>query len=124
MSGEQQLSVAVVKNMFQQNLRQLIQSILEEYHFEESFREKWRQEESLVSLISSAASSTELKDRALEYMQGFQEAALRAGAQNPLIEALNYIDQHLDGKLTLPELAQMSCMSVPSFARNSKNRRR
>mgnify|MGYP002579928866 FL=1 len=39
-SGEQQLSVAVVKNMFQQNLRQLIQSILEEYHFEESFREK------------------------------------------------------------------------------------
>lgn len=63
--------------MFQQNLRQLIQSILEEYHFEESFREKWRQEESLVSLISSAASSTELKDRALEYMQGFQEAALQ-----------------------------------------------
>lgn len=43
-------------------------------------------------------------------MKEFQEAALRAGAQNPLIEALNYIDQHLDGKLTLPELAQMSCM--------------
>ena len=119
-SGEQQLSVAVVKNMFQQNLRQLIQSILEEYHFEESFREKWRQEESLVSLISSAASSTELKDRALEYMQGFQEAALRAGAQNPLMEVLNYIDQHLDGKLTLPELAQMSCMSVPSFCKKFK----
>ena len=108
------------KNMFQQNLRQLIQSILEEYHFEESFREKWRQEESLVSLISSAASSTELKDRALEYMQGFQEAALRAGAQNPLMEVLNYIDQHLDGKLTLPELAQMSCMSVPSFCKKFK----
>ena len=119
-SGEQQLSVAVVKNMFQQNLRQLIQSILEEYHFEESFREKWRQEESLVSLISSAASSTELKDRALEYMQGFQEAALRAGAQNPLMEVLNYIDQHLDGKLTLPELAQMSCMSEPSFCKKFK----
>lgn len=65
-----------------------------------AFSEKWRQEESLVSLISSAASSTELKDRALEYMQGFQEAALRAGAQNPLMEVLNYIDQHLDGKLT------------------------
>ena len=106
--------------MFQQNLRQLIQSILEEYHFEESFREKWRQEESLVSLISSAASSTELKDRALEYMQGFQEAALRAGAQNPLMEVLNYIDQHLDGKLTLPKLAQMSCMSVPSFCKKFK----
>ena len=88
--------------------------------FEESFREKWRQEESLVSLISSAASSTELKDRALEYMQGFQEAALRAGAQNPLMEVLNYIDQHLDGKLTLPELAQMSCMSVPSFCKKFK----
>ena len=119
-SGEQQLSVAVVKNMFQQNLRQLIHSILEEYHFEGGFREKWRQDDRLVSLISSAVSSAELKSRALEYMKEFQEAALRAGAQNPLIEALNYIDQHLDGKLTLPELAQMSCMSVPSFCKKFK----
>ena len=50
-SGEQQLSVAVVKNMFQQNLRQLIQSILEEYHFEESFREKWRQDARALFLL-------------------------------------------------------------------------
>ena len=119
-SGEQQLSVAVVKNMLQQNIRQLIHSILEEYHFEENFRETWRQAESLAALTSSAASSTELKDRALEYMKGFREAALRAGVQNPLMEVLNYIDQHLDGKLTLPELAQMSCMSVPSFCKKFK----
>lgn len=119
-SGEQQLSVAVVKNMFQQNLRQLIHSILEEYHFEEGFREKWRQDDCLVSLISSAVSSAELKSRALEYMKEFQGAALRAGAQNPLMGVLNYIDQHLDGKLTLPELAQMSCMSVPSFCKKFK----
>lgn len=119
-SGEQQLSVAVVKNMFQQNLRQLIHSILEEYHFEGGFREKWRQDDRLVSLISSAVSSAELKSKALEYMKEFQEAALRAGAQNPLMEVLNYIDQHLDGKLTLPELAQMSCMSVPSFCKKFK----
>ena len=78
--------------------------------------------QSLVSLISSAARQcTELKDRALEYMQGFQE--LRRCVQehrNPLMEVLNYIDQHLDGKLTLPELAQMSCMSVPSFCKKFK----
>lgn len=119
-SGEQQLPVAVVKNMFQQNIRQLVHSILEEYHFEESFREKWRQDARPVSFVSSATGSRELKKEAMEYMKEFQEAALRAGAQNPLIEALNYIDQHLDGKLTLPELAQMSCMSVPSFCKKFK----
>ena len=119
-SGEQQQPVAVVKNMFQQNIRQLVHSILEEYHFEESFREKWRQDARPVSFVSSATGSRELKKEAMEYMKEFQEAALRAGAQNPLIEALNYIDQHLDGKLTLPELAQMSCMSVPSFCKKFK----
>ena len=119
-SGEQQLPVAVVKNMFQQNIRQLVHSILEEYHFEESFREKWRQDARPVSFVSSATGSRELKKEAMEYMKEFQEAALRAGAQNPLIEALNYIDQHLDGKLTLPELAQLSCMSVPSFCKKFK----
>ena len=34
--------------------------------------------------------------------------------------AVRNIDQHLDGKLTLPELAQMSCMSVPSFCKKFK----
>ena len=106
--------------MFQQNIRQLVHSILEEYHFEESFREKWRQDARPVSFVSSATGSRELKKEAMEYMKEFQEAALRAGAQNPLIEALNYIDQHLDGKLTLPELAQLSCMSVPSFCKKFK----
>ncbi|MFQ9153095.1 MAG: hypothetical protein ACLR6B_18200 [Blautia sp.] len=123
LSGEQQLSVTVVKNIFLQNMRQMMHYILSGYHFEERFREKWRQDTELIAFISSAASSVELKDRAVEYMKGFQAAAFRAGVQNPLIEVLNYIDRHLDGKLTLPELAQLSCMSVPSFCKNSKSRR-
>lgn len=119
-NGEQQQSVAVVKSMFLQNIRQMIHYILEEYHFEDSFREKWRQDDRPASFSSLAASSTELENRAAEYMKEFREAVLRAGVQNPLIEVLNYIDQHLDGKLTLPELAQMSCMSVPSFCKKFK----
>ncbi|MCI5860062.1 MAG: response regulator [Blautia sp.] len=120
LSGEQQLSVTVVKNIFFQNMRQMMHYILSGYHFEEHFREKWRQDTELIAFISSAASSVELKDRAVEYMKGFQAAAFRAGVQNPLIEVLNYIDRHLDGKLTLLELAQLSCMSVPSFCKKFK----
>ena len=120
LSGEQQLSVTVVKNIFLQNMRQTMHYILSGYHFEEHFREKWRQDTELIAFISSAASSVELKDRAVEYMKEFQAAAFRAGVQNPLIEVLNYIDRHLDGKLTLPELAQLSCMSVPSFCKKFK----
>ena len=41
--------------------------------------------------------------------------------ENPLIEVLNYIDENLNGKLTLPELAQLGCMSVPCFCKKFKD---
>lgn len=119
-AGAQQLSVTVAKNMLLQNIRQMVYYILSEYHFTDKFREKWSQMPELFADIGAAGSGKELKEKILKNIGNFRAAALGEGVGNPLMEVLNYIDENLDGKLTLPELAQMGCMSVPSFCKKFK----
>ena len=67
-----------------------------------------------------AKNSRDLKKKVIKNIEKFRKAALNEGTENPLIEVLNYIDENLNGKITLPELAQMGCMSIPSFCKKFK----
>lgn len=119
-AGAQQLSVTVAKNMLLQNIQQMVHYILSEYHFTDKFQEKWSQMPELFADIGGAGSSKELKEKVLQNIENFRAAALGEGVGNPLMEVMNYIDENLNGKLTLPELAQRGCMSVPSFCKKFK----
>lgn len=116
----QQLSVFAAKNMLLQNIQQMLHYIMSEYHFSEKFQKKWSQMPELFSEIGAAKNSRDLKKRVLKNIEKFRNEALDEGTQNPLIQVMNYIDENLNGKLTLPELAQMGCMSVPCFCKKFK----
>ena len=120
-AGMQQISVTAAKNMLLQNIQQMIHYILSEYHFTEKFKENWSQIPELYSDIGAASNSRNLKEKVLKNIEKFRSAALSERIENPLIEVLNYIDENLNGKLTLPELAQLGCMSVPCFCKKFKD---
>lgn len=116
----QYISSSAVKQMLVQNLKQLNMQIMTEYHFNEEFQAKRNIEMNLIAKFTIAKNSQELTDLTLQYMIDFQKDALLESVHNPLSEVLKYIEQHLEEKLTLPELADMSYMSVPSFCKRFK----
>lgn len=116
----QYLSSSAAKQMLVQNLKQLHTQIMTEYHFSEEFQTKWNIETHLMGQITVAKNSHELINHTLQYMSDFQKDALLESEQNPLLEVMKYIELHLEEKLTLPELADMGYMSVPSFCKRFK----
>lgn len=116
----QQLSIFATKNMLLQNIQQMLHCIMTEYRFSEKFQKRWGQIPELFSDIGTARNSRDLKAKVLKIIEKFRNAALDESIQNPLIQVINYIDENLNEKLTLPELAQMSCMSVPCFCKKFK----
>ena len=61
-----------------------------------------------------------LKQVLKKQAEEFQKEAQRESIQNPMQEMFDYIEQHLEEKLALSELADMSCMSIPSFCKKFK----
>ena len=119
-AAEQQISVTVAKNMLAQNIRQLLRHVLSEYGFREAFCEKWIAEMSCVSAITSSKSCLELKKTLTEHISCFWKEALAEIQRSPLKEVMNYIETHLEEKLLVPDLANVACMSVPSFCKKFK----
>ena len=116
----QQIRIAVAKNMLIQNVKQMIHYIFSEYNFCAAFCEKWNSEVMFVTDITAAKSSLELRKKLVRDMEVFHREALRENMENPLGKVLNFIDRHLEEKIALPELADMGCMSVPSFCKKFK----
>lgn len=119
---KQCLAVDAAKQMLIQNIKQLTTHIMENYGFSDSFQEKWSNDIWFISEITVARNISELKNVLKKQVEEFQQEAQRESIQNPMLEVLNYIEQHLEEKLVLPELADMSCMSVPSFCKKFKER--
>lgn len=120
-AGNQQISATVAKQMLVQNLKQMIYQIQSEYSFNEKFEQKWNYEMSVISDVSIAKNAQELQCVVMKHIVEFHEDALRESVHNPLAEVLNYIEQHLEEKLALPDLADMGYMSVPSFCKKFKD---
>lgn len=115
-----QVSVDGMKEKLIRNLNQMLYQILGEYCFSQEFGEKWNSEIMLISTVTSARNSRELKNALLERMGQFHKEAREEISQNELAKVFQYIDQHLEEKLTLAELCRVGCMSIPSFSKKFK----
>lgn len=116
----QQMPAAVVKRMILQNLNQLIRQILEDYGVNEDVFLMEREAEPGTAKVMQAKTARELQSEICLYMKGFHEKVHERGNRNPLADVYSYIDHHLEDKVTLTELAETACMSVPSFCKKFK----
>lgn len=117
-----QTPVAGMREKLIQNLNHLLYQILADYCFSEEFGKKWNSEVMFISAINSARSSEEMQTVLMEHMGQFHEEARAESQKDELAEVLKYIDQHLEEKISLTELSELGCMSVPSFSKKFKDR--
>lgn len=118
----QHVSVHLLKEQLINQINHFIFYITQKFCFSEIGRKKWNSEVLFISSISSSKDAYTLRNRLLEMMETFQTDICSQMEKDELSKAFSYIDQHLEDKVSLQELAMLSCMSVPSFCKKFKER--
>jgi YesN/AraC family two-component response regulator len=131
---ETQLSLALAKGRFErvkadvlkeqlmQSLNMFIHQVLAGYSFREDFSRKWNGATTLVSAITAAQNAEMLKASILKVVGCFRTELIEEWEKDDLAEAFRYIEKNLPNRITLADLTEISCMSVPSFSKKFKER--
>lgn len=96
--------------------------ILQEHRFSEELMHKWSSDAALVSAVTSAETAQQLECRLAEIFGQFHRECLAELEGDGLSRILDYIEQNLDSKIQLVDLAEMGYMSVPTFSKKFKER--
>lgn len=117
-----QMEVWSLKSQLVQAVSRMIYSVLQEHRFSEELQLKWSSDHIRLSAAAQAKNAELLQEQLLETVARFRQECLEELNQDEFAELLTYIDENLSDKLSLRELAERSCMSVPSFSRKFKER--
>lgn len=105
-----------------QAMGRMVDAVLKEYRFDESLEQKWNSYNLLISAAVRVNNAGRMQEQLLDIMKKFREECLFDLGRDELAAVFAYIDENLSEKLSLKELAEMSCMSIPSFSRKFKER--
>lgn len=118
----QRWPVRQLKEQLIQNISILGWDILKEHNFSQEFVQECNAQLLSASSVNQARSMQELKECLADSMRSFHTALLHEIKTDDLAAAFSYIEQNLREKITLAELADICCMSIPSFCKKFKDR--
>ena len=75
-----------------------------------------------MEIISEAETCSLLEQRVLERMRMFHEEIRQWLETDEMGRIFSYIDQHIDGRMTLEDLAELQRMSVSAFSKKFKDK--
>ena len=105
-----------------QAMGRMVDAVLKEYRLGDLLEQKWNSYNLLISSAVRVNNAQRLQEQLLDIMKKFREECLLDLGRDELAAVLGYIDEKLSEKLSLKELAEISCMSIPSFSRKFKER--
>lgn len=117
-----QMEVWSLKSQLVQAVSRMVYSVLQEHRFSESLQAKWGADHIRISAAAQAKNAELLQEQLLDAAAQFRQECLEDLNQDEFAEVLAYIDENLSDKLSLSDLAEKSCMSIPSFSRKFKER--
>lgn len=119
-AGRSQLAVQDLQGHLLQAVTKMIYQILNEHPFGEALMRRWSPDVALIAAITQEGDAAGLKDRLTKIMEHFRSECLAELKEDALIPVFEYIERHLEEKLSLVELAELACMSVPTFSKKFK----
>ncbi len=117
-----QMEVWSLKGQLVPAVSRMVYAVLQEHRFSETLQAKWSVEHLRISAAAQAKNADILQEQLLEVVSQFRQECLADRNQDEFAEVLAYIDENLSDKLSLKELAEKGCMSIPSFSRKFKER--
>lgn len=121
-SSFRRCSVSKLKEQISQAVTLMIYQIIREYGLSKEFADKWNAEARFISVITSAESEQIMKERLIKIVEQFRSEMAAEMEKDDLFKVFSYIEQNLEKKLTLSELTEICCMSIPSFSKKFKDR--
>lgn len=100
----------------------LMYQLMKENHLEEVMTRQNNPEVELIAAISETVNARQLQEQILRNMENFRRNVLARLENDELSEAFTYIEKNIQEKITLTGLADICCMSVPTFSKKFKER--
>lgn len=100
----------------------LVYKVLNQYRFNEELINKWSSVYQFIPVVMYADNVEQLKINLKRVITQFQEELLYQLRKDEFTEIFQYIDSNLSLKLSLSDIANMNCMSIPSFCKKFKER--
>lgn len=119
---EQLVAVVHVRQSLITKLNILVYKVLHEYSLPEILLEKWDQKFRYFQVISDADNMSVMVPKIMEVMEDFQSDLLTQLKNDEFSSVFQFVDNHLDGKISLTEMAELNCMSTASFCKKFKER--
>ncbi len=116
------LEIRKMQGQLIREVNKMLDQILKEHLPGEDLIQKWSSNVTLISVITQEKDEKGLKENLIRVMREFREDCLREFQKDSLISVFTYIEDHLEERLSLTELAEIACMSVPTFSKKFKER--
>lgn len=120
MAKRGQIRVQDLQGHLLQAVNKMVYQILQSHPFSESLVQKWSSDVMLISAITQEKNVNSLRENLTEVMGKFQKECLAELQKDSLFPVFEFIEKNLEEKLSLVELAELSCMSVPTFSKKFK----
>lgn len=111
-----------LKEQMIQNINILTYEILKEHGFGDELMRRHNIDAAYISAITTASDIQILGEKLLEAVRQFRKELILELEKDDFSKVFSYIEKHLTEKISLTELAEQSCMSVPSFCKKFKDR--
>lgn len=100
----------------------MMHQIMKESNVNVRFLQKWHSDPVLISEVTNAVTEHMMLDSIVSRIVLFRKELLQELDEDKLALIFTYIEKNLKEKITLEELADIACMSIPTFCRKFKDR--
>ena len=110
------------RNCLIQGLNDMTYRLLHDNRLSSEFAGKWNIGSRVLSLVTKAKSLSMLETELAELFKEFHEDLYSELNADEFSGIFRYIEQNLDQKISLTDLAEIGCMSIPSMSKKFKER--
>lgn len=115
-------SVRKLKEQISQAVTLMVYQTMRAHGLSEEFSHKWNSESRFISIITLSDTEKIMREQLLDMIERFRAEMAAELEKDDLFRVFSYIEQNLEKKLTLSELTELCCMSIPSFSKKFKER--
>lgn len=119
---KEKAAVNVFKNRLIQGINDMTYQLFHENRLSEEFSGRWNISSRTIALVTEAGSLTHMEEKLAGLYREFHADMVSELTMDEFSRIFRYIEQNLGQKISLMELAEIGCMSIPTLSKKFKER--
>lgn len=119
---KQMIAVELFRSRLLQAVDNMIYKIIQENRIGQEFSKRWIESSSVITEGVREDSVLKLEADLVKLMKKFHDEIIEELKKDELSEIFRYVEQHIDKKISLADLAKAGHISIPSMSKKFKER--